>query len=143
MEIPGWAIGRGVQRPPLRSRRRVPFFVPRRIVSDMWCSCQRKRELTPVVARGHPQPGPPSIKKFGGPCRSRDAPFVVQSEGGGPVMEAGTLSRNTGDDMRVMVMVKATKNSEAGMLPSEKLLTDMGKFNEELVKAGVMLAGDG
>jgi hypothetical protein len=45
--------------------------------------------------------------------------------------------------MRVMVIVKATKNSEAGIMPSEKLLTEMGKFNEELVKAGVMLAGDG
>ena len=45
--------------------------------------------------------------------------------------------------MRVMVIVKATKNSEAGLLPSQKLLEDMGKFNEELVKAGVMLAGDG
>jgi hypothetical protein len=45
--------------------------------------------------------------------------------------------------MRVMVMVKATKNSEAGVMPSEKLLADMGKFNEQLVKAGVMLAGDG
>jgi hypothetical protein len=45
--------------------------------------------------------------------------------------------------MRVMVMVKATKNSEAGVMPSEKLLAEMGKFNEELVKAGVMLAGDG
>jgi len=45
--------------------------------------------------------------------------------------------------MRVMVMVKATKDSEAGVMPSERLLTDMGKFNEELVKAGVMLAGDG
>lgn len=45
--------------------------------------------------------------------------------------------------MRVMVMVKATKNSEAGVMPSEKLLGDMGKFNEELVKAGIMLAGDG
>jgi len=42
-----------------------------------------------------------------------------------------------------MVMVKATKNSEAGAMPSEKLLADMGKFNEELVKAGVMLAGEG
>jgi hypothetical protein len=42
-----------------------------------------------------------------------------------------------------MVIVKATKNSEAGMLPSEKLLADMGKYNEELVKAGVMLAGEG
>jgi hypothetical protein len=45
--------------------------------------------------------------------------------------------------MRVMVIVKATKNSEAGVMPSEKLLADMGQFNEQLVKAGVMLAGDG
>jgi len=45
--------------------------------------------------------------------------------------------------MRVMVIVKATKNSEAGILPSEKLLNEMGKFNEELVKAGVMVSGDG
>jgi len=42
-----------------------------------------------------------------------------------------------------MVMVKATKDSEAGVMPSEKLLADMGKFNEELVKAGVLLAGEG
>jgi hypothetical protein len=42
-----------------------------------------------------------------------------------------------------MVMVKATKESEAGVMPSEQMLTDMGKFNEELVKAGVMLAGEG
>jgi hypothetical protein len=45
--------------------------------------------------------------------------------------------------MRVMVIVKADKNSEAGIMPSKQLLTEMGKFNEELVKAGVMLAGDG
>jgi hypothetical protein len=45
--------------------------------------------------------------------------------------------------MRVMVIVKATKNSEAGILPSEKMLNEMGKFNEELVKAGIMLSGDG
>jgi hypothetical protein len=45
--------------------------------------------------------------------------------------------------MRVMVLVKADKNSEAGVLPDEKLLTEMGQFNEELVKAGVMLAGEG
>jgi len=42
-----------------------------------------------------------------------------------------------------MVIVKANKDSEAGVLPSEKMLTEMGKFNEELVKAGVMLAGEG
>ena len=45
--------------------------------------------------------------------------------------------------MRVMVMVKATKDSEAGVMPSQELLTEMGKYNEELVKAGVMLAGEG
>jgi hypothetical protein len=45
--------------------------------------------------------------------------------------------------MRVMVIVKADKNSEAGIMPSKQLLTEMGKFNEELVKAGVMLAGEG
>ena len=45
--------------------------------------------------------------------------------------------------MRFMIMIKADKDSEAGVLPDEKLLTEMGKFNEELVKAGVMLAGEG
>ena len=45
--------------------------------------------------------------------------------------------------MRFMIIVKATKDSEAGVMPSEQLLTEMGKFNEELVKAGIMLAGDG
>jgi hypothetical protein len=45
--------------------------------------------------------------------------------------------------MRFMVMVKATRESEAGVMPSEQLLAEMGKFNEELVKAGVMLAGEG
>jgi hypothetical protein len=45
--------------------------------------------------------------------------------------------------MRVMVVVKASPESEAGQMPSEALLTEMGKFNEELVKAGVMLAGEG
>ena len=45
--------------------------------------------------------------------------------------------------MRFMAIVKADKNSEAGILPDEKLLADMGRFNDELVKAGVMLAGEG
>ena len=45
--------------------------------------------------------------------------------------------------MRFMVLVKADKNSESGVLPDQKILTEMGKFNEELVKAGVMLAGEG
>src|SRR4030088_2262647 len=45
--------------------------------------------------------------------------------------------------MRVMVIVKANKDSEGGVLPSKEILTEMGKFNEELVKAGIMLAGEG
>jgi len=45
--------------------------------------------------------------------------------------------------MRVMVIIKADKDSEAGVMPSEQLLTEMGNFNEELVKAGIMLAGEG
>ena len=45
--------------------------------------------------------------------------------------------------MRFMIMIKADKTTEAGGLPDEKILTEMGKFNEELVKAGVMLAGEG
>ena len=45
--------------------------------------------------------------------------------------------------MRVMVLIKANKDTEAGVMPSEELLRDMGNFNEELVKAGIMLAGEG
>ena len=45
--------------------------------------------------------------------------------------------------MRFMIVVKADKNSEAGVMPSEQLLTEMGKYNEELAKAGVLLAGEG
>lgn len=48
-----------------------------------------------------------------------------------------------GRNVRVMVIVKADRDSEAGKMPSEKLLADMGKFNEELANAGVMLAGEG
>src|SRR5258706_13195348 len=54
------------------------------------------------------------------------------------------FNRRTGDiTMRFMVIVKANKDSEAGVLPNQKLLTEMGKYNEELVKAGVLLAGEG
>lgn len=45
--------------------------------------------------------------------------------------------------MRFMILIKADRNSEAGVLPSEQLLAEMGRFNEDLVKAGVMLAGEG
>jgi hypothetical protein len=51
--------------------------------------------------------------------------------------------KKRGKTMRFMVLIKANKDSEAGLMPSEQLLTEMGKFNEELVKAGVMLAGEG
>src|SRR5262249_38116197 len=52
-------------------------------------------------------------------------------------------SKKEGKTMRFMVLIKANKDSEAGVMPSKQLLTEMGKFNEELVKAGVMLAGEG
>lgn len=45
--------------------------------------------------------------------------------------------------MRFMILIKARRDSEAGVMPTQQLLTEMGKFNEELIKAGVMLAGDG
>src|SRR5450432_516724 len=45
--------------------------------------------------------------------------------------------------MKFMILLKADKNTEAGMLPDEKILTEMGKYNEELAKAGVLLAGEG
>jgi hypothetical protein len=61
-----------------------------------------------------------------------------------PNKEAGAASTSRGDKaMRVMVMVKATKDSEAGAMPSTELLEAMGKYNEELINAGVMLAGEG
>src|SRR5919108_1232363 len=63
---------------------------------------------------------------------------VIRHDSGGRVDQPTTKGETT---MRVMVIVKATKNSEAGVLPDEKLLTAMGKYNEELAKAGVMLAG--
>ncbi len=67
--------------------------------------------------------------------------FVLVFKGHAGTFRA-SLNRKE-ETMRVMVIVKATKNSEAGIMPSEELLAAMGKFNEELVKAGVMLAGEG
>ena len=68
-------------------------------------------------------------------CRFRSPPFVV-------LMQAGNAARAE-DDMKVMVLVKATADSEAGAMPGTELLEAMGRFNEELVNAGVMLAGEG
>tara|TARA_R110000850_G_scaffold22210_39_gene65291 strand:+ start:25281 stop:25781 length:501 start_codon:yes stop_codon:yes gene_type:complete len=59
------------------------------------------------------------------------------------VTDSSSEMNREGNQMKVMVMVKATPSSEAGEMPSEQLLTDMGNFNEELVKAGIMLAGEG
>src|SRR5258705_13794428 len=53
------------------------------------------------------------------------------------------INRQEIETMRFMIIVKATRDSEAGVMPSEKLLSDMGKFNEELAKAGILLAADG
>jgi hypothetical protein len=78
-------------------------------------------------------------KKVRARCRSRPASIVVYTNHRG-VNDSASRKDTT---MRVMVIVKASKNSEAGVMPSEKLLADMGKYNEELVKAGIMLAGDG
>src|SRR5437879_7581359 len=59
---------------------------------------------------------------------------------GKPVLKTKSQGEMT---MRVLVIVKANKDSEAGVMPSQQLLTEMGKFNEELAKAGVLLAADG
>jgi len=59
-------------------------------------------------------------------------------------MKGGTAANQSKEhDMKVMVMVKATEDSEAGVMPSQDMFEAMGKFNEELVNAGVMLAGEG
>src|SRR5207249_7590676 len=74
-----------------------------------------------------------------GPCGSR--PIQARWT---TVLNSKPNTQSKGDtEMRFMVIVKASKESEAGVLPDEKILTAMGKFNEELVKAGVMLAGEG
>jgi hypothetical protein len=61
----------------------------------------------------------------------------------GSPLPGSRSKRKGGSTMRVMVIIKANEDSEAGVMPSEQLLTEMGTFNEELVKAGVMLDGDG
>ena len=73
---------------------------------------------------------------FAGTCRIRRRPIDYRAE-------ASVRRRDEENEMRFAVLVKATKESEAGVLPSTEMLTQMGKFNEELVKAGVMLAGEG
>src|SRR4029077_17096509 len=71
-------------------------------------------------------------------CRSRRSSFVVPAR-----RPQRPLSIGGDEAMRVMVLVKATKDSEAGLMPSTELLEAMGKYNEKLVNAGIMLAGEG
>jgi hypothetical protein len=73
-------------------------------------------------------------------CRSDQWPFDVVTEAGEQVPRETLKEHKT---MRVMVIIKADENSEAGTMPTEQMLTEMGNYNEELVKAGIMLAGDG
>jgi len=71
-------------------------------------------------------------------------PGAVQDEPSNGSIDNGYCATQRGEtEMRFIVMVRATSQSESGVLPDQKLLADMGKFNEELVKAGVMLAGEG
>jgi hypothetical protein len=77
-------------------------------------------------------------KKISRACRSRASSFVMK--GMGPDRPAIQPEEN---DMKVMVIVKATAESEAGILPSTELMEAMGRYNEDLVNAGVMLAGEG
>src|SRR5688572_31075774 len=74
-------------------------------------------------------------------CRFLRGSFVAYVE---PTLTRLLTCQHIGDTtMRFMVIVKADQRSEAGVMPTEKELADMAKFNEQLVKAGVMLAGDG
>src|SRR5262249_20611803 len=78
----------------------------------------------------------PVSKKTSRPCRSRPQPFDN-------LAETGRANQNEDTPMRFMLLVKANKDSEAGKMPGERILADMAKFNEEMIKAGVLLAGDG
>src|SRR4051812_27522949 len=112
--------------PPWRRNRcGVAFGLQSKAMDGLWWSAGLERM---------PSAG---AKKVLAPCRSRCRSFVVRAG-------VGAASTNRGDKaMRVMVMVKATKDSEAGAMPSTEMLEAMGKYNEELIKAGVMLAGEG
>src|SRR5262245_28210531 len=104
--------------------------------------CGRWAILGPPVA-GRPSIDLPITSRRGGKkIEARVDPVPPRSSRYRGAVEAQDANRIRKEhDMRVMVMVKATKNSEKGGTPSEKMLTEMGQFNEQLVKAGVMLAG--
>ncbi len=102
---------------------------------EAWLGAQH-----PSGARAPAEPATRSAAKKAPPaCRTVQASLVVQVEPG----RTGPNPREGETTMRFMVMIKANKDSEAGVMPSEQMLTEMGKYNEDLVKAGVMLAGEG
>ena len=127
----------------VRARGRQPGAArSRRIAQDVCGDAQqwRPHPTPPTSRRGaiptSSSPGSGCASRRSGPppaCRSARRPFVAV--GRTPTTREAT--------MRFMVIVKANEDSEAGVMPSEELLTEMGRYNEELVKAGVMLAGEG
>src|SRR3954469_19728379 len=78
-------------------------------------------------------------------CRPGLADWQIGGWADGPLRQSGdpSIRRSEEKTMRFMVIVKASPESEAGRMPTEKELTEMGNFNDELIKAGVMLAGEG
>src|SRR5215470_8082337 len=131
-----------------------------------WCSALRHlRSITCVrrSAKSGTGDAAPGVGRPERPASAQCAPFgarnilPLQNVGIGPTSASLGRSRHFKDHswpaatrnvqgdsiMKVMVIVKATKASEAGQMPSQQLLTEMGKFNEELVKAGIMLEGEG
>src|SRR5207245_2022501 len=90
-----------------------------------------------------PRPGFPRCRHSRGSARGRDAAQTPLCNGLPSVSQPGSKKQEGDISMRFMVLIKANKDSEAGVLPDEKLLTEMGKFNEELGKAGVLIAGEG
>ena len=104
--------------------------------------CRPARPLPPRSAGARPAIPPARIKGKLNLVRF----FRRWSDFSGPVSILGTPVRRVsegGHEMRLMVLVKADESSEKGVMPDEKLLSDMSKYNEEMVKAGVMLAGEG
>jgi hypothetical protein len=98
--------------------------------------------------RGKIKAGLETAKKDGSTCRFPEARFDLLVERKvsrtTPSGSPAPIHKPEGEiTMRFMILIKANQDSEAGVAPSEKLLTEMGKYNEELVKAGVMLAGEG
>src|SRR5690349_1512202 len=95
---------------------------------------------------GGPRPTLPAQRNFPGHVDSAipRSTYSVRAAKSGRFGLIQSVSSNQQENvMRFIVMVKATKESESGVMPSEKLLAEMGRFNEELVKAGIMLAGEG